>query len=502
MEMEKLSFEISRLLHYGLQRGLIALEDAAYAANRMLAQLHLREFTPQAVEEELPYPAEPLEALCEYAAQAGLIDPDTQDARDQFDTELMNCLMPRPSEVVKKFYDLYREDKQAATDYYYGLSRSSNYIRVDRIEKDRMWTAPTEYGDLVITINLSKPEKDPKAIAAAKNAPQSGYPKCALCRENEGYLGSANQAARGNHRLIPLELGGEPWFLQYSPYVYYNEHCIVLSREHRPMKVSRQSMARLLEFVTRLPHYFVGSNADLPIVGGSILTHDHFQGGHYEFPMAKAPVREKVDFPGFEDVEAGIVHWPMSVIRLRGKEPSRLVDLADKVLTAWREYSDESADILAYTDGTPHNTITPIARRRGEDYELDLVLRNNRTTQEHPLGLFHPHAEYHHIKKENIGLIEVMGLAILPPRLLTETQLLEQALKEPQKAAEIMARPEMEKHQAWYEELKAAGAGEGDTQRAIQESIGVIFGKILGNAGVYKDTEEGREAFRRFCKSL
>ena len=268
------------------------------------------------------------------------------------------------------------------------------------------------------------------------------------------------------------------------------------------MKVSRQSMARLLEFVTLLPHYFVGSNADLPIVGGSILTHDHFQGGHYEFPMAKAPVREKVDFPGFENVEAGIVHWPMSVIRLRGKEPSRLVDLADKVLTAWREYSDESVDILAYTDGTPHNTITPIARRRGEDYELDLVLRNNRTTQEHPLGLFHPHAEYHHIKKENIGLIEVMGLAILPPRLLTETQLLEQALKEPQKAAEIMARPEMEKHQAWYEELKAAGAGEGDTQRAIQESIGVIFGKILGNAGVYKDTEEGREAFRRFCKSL
>lgn len=502
MEMEKLSFEISRLLHYGLQRGLIALEDAAYAANRMLAQLHLREFTPQAVEEELPYPAEPLEALCEYAAQAGLIDPDTQDARDQFDTELMNCLMPRPSEVVKKFYDLYREDKQAATDYYYGLSRSSNYIRVDRIEKDRMWTAPTEYGDLVITINLSKPEKDPKAIAAAKNAPQSGYPKCALCRENEGYLGSANQAARGNHRLIPLTLGDEPWFLQYSPYVYYNEHCIVLSGEHRPMKVSRQSISRLLEFVTLLPHYFVGSNADLPIVGGSILTHDHFQGGQYEFPMAKAPLREELSFQGFEDVQAGIVHWPMSVIRLRSGDRERLVELADKILAAWREYSDESVGILAYTDGTPHNTITPIARRRGEDYELDLVLRNNRTTQEHPLGLFHPHAEYHHIKKENIGLIEVMGLAILPPRLLTETQLLEKALKEPQKAAEIMARPEMEKHQAWYEELKAAGAGEGDTQRAIQESIGVIFGKILGNAGVYKDTEEGREAFRRFCKSL
>ena len=502
MEKPNTNMEISRLLEHGLQRGLIAPEDKAYAANRMLALLGLREFEPQPVEEELHTPVEPLERLCQFAAEAGLIEPDTRDGRDQFDTELMNCLMPRPSQVVREFYSLYEKDKQAATDYYYQLARSSNYIRVDRIEKDRMWTAPTPYGDLVITINLSKPEKDPKAIAAAKNAPQSGYPKCALCRENEGYLGSANQAARGNHRLIPLELGGEPWFLQYSPYVYYNEHCIVLSHEHRPMKVSRQSISRLLEFVTFLPHYFVGSNADLPIVGGSILTHDHFQGGRYEFPMAKAPIREKVCFPGFEDVEAGIVHWPMSVIRLRGKEAQRLVDLADKILTAWREYSDESAEILAYTEGTPHNTITPIARRRGEDYELDLVLRNNRTTPEHPLGLFHPHAEYHHIKKENIGLIEVMGLAILPPRLLTETGLLEQALKDPAQAQEIMARPEMEKHQAWYEELKAAGAGEGDTQRAIQESIGVIFGKILGNAGVYKDTEEGREAFRRFCSSL
>ena len=502
MEKTNTNVEISRLLEYGLQRGLIAPEDKAYAANRMLALLGLREFEPQPVEEELHTPVEPLERLCQFAAEAGLIDPDTRDGRDQFDTELMNCLMPRPSQVVGEFYSLYEKDKQAATDYYYQLARSSNYIRVDRIEKDRMWTAPTPYGDLVITINLSKPEKDPKAIAAAKSAPQSGYPKCALCRENEGYLGSANQAARGNHRLIPLELGGEPWFLQYSPYVYYNEHCIVLSHEHRPMKVSRQSISRLLEFVTFLPHYFVGSNADLPIVGGSILTHDHFQGGRYEFPMAKAPIREKVCFPGFEDVEAGIVHWPMSVIRLRGKEAQRLVDLADKILTAWREYSDESAEILAYTEGTPHNTITPIARRRGEDYELDLVLRNNRTTPEHPLGLFHPHAEYHHIKKENIGLIEVMGLAILPPRLLTETGLLEQALKNPAQAQEIMARPEMEKHQSWYEELKAAGAGEGDTQRAIQESIGVIFGKILGNAGVYKDTEEGREAFRRFCSSL
>jgi len=502
MEMEKLSLQISRLVNYGLQRGLIAQEDKAYAANRMLALLGLREFEPQPVEEELHTPVEPLEALCQYAAEQGIIDPDTRDGRDQFDTELMNCLMPRPSQVVKEFYSLYDQDKEAATDYYYDLARSSNYIRVDRVEKDKMWTAPTPYGDLVITINLSKPEKDPKAIAAAKNAPQSGYPKCALCRENEGYLGSANQAARGNHRLIPLTLGGEDWFLQYSPYVYYNEHCIVLSGEHRPMKVSRQSISRLLEFVTFLPHYFVGSNADLPIVGGSILTHDHFQGGRYEFPMAKAPVREKVSFAGFEDVEAGIVNWPMSVIRLRGSDRERLVDLADKILAAWREYSDESADILAYTGDTPHNTITPIARRRGEDYELDLVLRNNRTTEEHPLGLFHPHAEYHNIKKENIGLIEVMGLAILPARLLAETALLEKALKDPTRSEEIMARPEMEKHQAWFEELKAAGAGEGDTQRKIQESIGATFGKILGNAGVYKDTEEGRAAFRRFCDTL
>ena len=502
MELRELNREMSRLLQYGLQRGLLEREDLPYAANRMLALLGAREFTPQPVEETLPYPREPLERICDWAAEQGLLDPDTRDARDQLDTEVMNCLMPRPSQVVKTFYELYEKDKKAATDYYYDLSRASNYIRVDRVEKDKLWTAPTEYGDLVITINLSKPEKDPKAIAAAKNAPQSGYPKCALCRENEGYLGSANQAARGNHRLIPLELGGEKWFLQYSPYVYYNEHCIVLSSEHRPMKVSRESIARLLEFVTFLPHYFVGSNADLPIVGGSILTHDHFQGGRFEFPMAKAPVGEAVTFPGFEQVEAGIVKWPMSVLRLRSGDREALIDLGDKILQSWRGYSDESAGVLAYSGDTPHNTITPIARRRGEDYELDLVLRNNRTTEEHPLGLFHPHAQYHHIKKENIGLIEVMGLAILPPRLLAETELLEQALKEPAKAQEILARPEMEKHQAWYQELKAAGAGEGDTRRKIQESIGQVFGKILGNAGVFKDTEEGREAFRRFCAQV
>ena len=495
------NLEISRLIEYGIQTALIAPEDRAYAANRLLALLGAGDFSPVPEAQAPRCPAGPLERLCAWAVEQGRLE-DNQDARDQFDTELMACLTPRPSEVAARFQALYQESPQAATDYYYGLSRATNYIRVDRVEKDRLWTAPTPYGDLVVTINLSKPEKDPKAIAAAKNAPKSGYPACALCRENEGYLGSANQAARGNHRLIPLELCGERWFLQYSPYVYYNEHCIVLSEEHRPMKVSRESFQRLLEFVTLLPHYFLGSNADLPIVGGSILTHDHFQGGRYEFPMAKAPLREELVFPGFEDVRAGIVHWPMSVIRLRAGDKARLVELADRILAAWRGYSDESADILAFTGDTPHNTITPIARRRGEDFELDLVLRNNRTTEEPPLGLFHPHSEYHHIKKENIGLIEVMGLAILPPRLLTETELLAQALGEPQKAEEILSRPEMEKHRPWYQELKAKAIPAGEEERAIQESIGEIFGKILGNAGVYKDHEAGRAAFRRFCASL
>ncbi len=502
MSTVDVSFEISRLVQYGLDKGLISPEDEVYAVNRILALLGILVFQKREPGPSLPYPAEPLERLCDWAAEQGKLEPDTRDARDQLDTEIMACLTPRPSEVVKTFYSLYERDKKAATDYYYGLSRASNYIRADRVERDRMWTAPTPYGDLVITINLSKPEKDPKAIAAAKNAPQSGYPKCALCRENEGFLGSRNQAARGNHRLIPLTLCGEQWFLQYSPYVYYNEHCIVLSAEHRPMKVNRASFEHLLDFVSLLPHYFVGSNADLPIVGGSILSHDHFQGGNYEFPMAKAPLREEVRFPGFESVKAGIVRWPMSVLRLRSANREDLVELADRILAKWRGYSDEAEGILAFSGDTPHNTITPIARRRGEEYELDLVLRNNRTTEEHPLGLFHPHAQYHHIKKENIGLIEVMGLAILPPRLLWETELMTEALRTPERTEEIMGRPEMEKHRAWYEELKAAGVAGEAADKAVKDSIGEIFGKILGDAGVYKDTEAGREAFRRFCQSI
>ena len=500
MEKTNTNVEISRLLEYGLQRGLIAPEDKAYAANRMLALLGLREFEPQPVEEELHTPVEPLERLCQFAAEAGLIEPDTRDGRDQFDTELMNCLMPRPSQVVREFYSLYEKDKQAATDYYYQLARSSNYIRVDRIEKDRMWTAPTPYGDLVITINLSKPEKDPKAIAAAKNAPQSGYPKCALCRENEGYLGSANQAARGNHRLIPLELGGEPWFLQYSPYVYYNEHCIVLNSVHTPMKIDEPCFRKLMDFVRQFPHYFVGSNADLPIVGGSILAHDHFQGGRYTFAMEKAPVETPVSIRGFEDVEAGIVKWPLSVLRIRSAEPERLIKLATHALELWRGWTDESAFIFAETDGEPHNTITPIARRRGEDYELDLVLRNNITTEEHPLGVYHPHAELHHIKKENIGLIEVMGLAVLPSRLKAELAAVEEALLS---GADMRANELTASHAEWAEGFaKNYAVTPENVHEIVQHETGLVFSRVLEHAGVYKRTPEGRAAFLRFVEAL
>ena len=504
MEKTNTNVEISRLLEYGLQRGLIAPEDKAYAANRMLALLGLREFEPQPVEEELHTPVEPLERLCQFAAEAGLIEPDTRDGRDQFDTELMNCLMPRPSQVVREFYSLYEKDKQAATDYYYQLARSSNYIRVDRIEKDRMWTAPTPYGDLVITINLSKPEKDPKAIAAAKSAPQSGYPKCALCRENEGYLGSANQAARGNHRLIPLELGGEPWFLQYSPYVYYNEHCIVLSREHRPMKVSRQSMARLLEFVTRLPHYFVGSNADLPIVGGSILSHDHFQGGNHLFPMDRAGVRMELQAPD-QRIQAWVADWPMTCVRLVCPEKEPLIQAADDMLAAWRGYSDPELGILAHTDA-PHNTITPIVRRQGAQWVMNLVLRNNRTDEEHPLGIFHPHSGLHHIKKENIGLIEVMGLFILPGRLLKEMDLCRDYLTG-HRPIEDAPDPEeaVFKHYEWVKELYARAGRPLSREAAwelLQQGIGEKCAQVLADAGVYKADAAGAAGLLRFLNTL
>ena len=431
---------ILELTEYGLVTGLVEPQDKRFTINRLLELFHIDELedevtaayekrtpmTQESAEEALP---QILAEMLDYAAEQMLIPDNTITYRDLFDTKIMSMLVPRPSEVVRRFYDLYeKESPQAATDYFYKLSRDTDYIRRYRVKKDLKWTADTEFGTLDITINLSKPEKDPKAIAAAKLAKQSGYPKCLLCKENEGYAGRINHPARQNHRIIPVTINQSDWFFQYSPYVYYNEHCIVFNANHTPMKIERATFGKLLDFVQQFPHYFVGSNADLPIVGGSILSHDHFQGGHYEFAMAKAPVEREITFKGYEDVKAGIVKWPMSVIRISAADKDRLIDLADKILLAWRGYTDEAAFVYAETDGEPHNTITPIARRRGDAYELDLVLRNNITTEEHPLGVYHPHAKLHHIKKENIGLIEVMGLAVLPARLKDEMADLAQAI--------------------------------------------------------------------------
>ena len=421
--------------------------------------------------------------------------------RDLFDTKIMSLLMPRPGEVIKTFQELYEKDPVEATDYYYKFSRDSDYIRRYRIAKDMKWIAETEYGDLDITINLSKPEKDPKAIAAARTAKQSGYPKCLLCRENEGYAGRVNHPARQNHRIIPVTIQGDTWGFQYSPYVYYNEHCIVFNGQHVPMKIDRNAFCKLFDFVKQFPHYFVGSNADLPIVGGSILSHDHFQGGNYEFAMAKAPVERSFTIKGFEDLEAGIVRWPMSVIRLKGADTERIIDLADLILHHWRGYTDEAAFVYAETDGEPHNTITPIARRRGECFELDLVLRNNITTKEHPLGVYHPHAKHHHIKKENIGLIEVMGLAVLPARLKGEMEELKAAML----AGRNLREDELlKKHADWVEEFsdKYERIDESNIDDILHHEIGLVFMEVLTDSGVYKRNEEGQKAFDRFIASV
>ena len=425
---------------------------------------------------------------------------DGTTSRDLFDTELMGRLTPRPSQVIRAFRTRYEESPEAATDWYYQFSQDTDYILRYRIAKDVKWVAPTPYGDLDITINLSKPEKDPRAIAAAKTAPQGGYPKCQLCRENEGYAGRMNHPARQNHRIIPITIDGKDWFFQYSPYVYYNEHCIVFNGQHVPMKIDRSAFRKLLDFVKQFPHYFVGSNADLPIVGGSILSHDHFQGGRYTFAMEKAPVEKAVSFPGFEDIECGIVKWPMSVIRLRSADDDRLVDLAEKILTTWRGYTDEAAFIFAETDGETHNTITPIARMRDGKFELDLVLRDNITTEEYPLGVYHPHQELHHIKKENIGLIEVMGLAVQPSRLKGELADLADAFVE---GRDIRADETLEKHNHWAEELKTRYTfTKENAMDILQKEVGVVFATVLEHAGVYKCTDEGREAFLRFINSV
>ena len=493
----KIETYIDSLVAYAMNTGLAEPVDHQVLTNRLLDLLHREDYTPsdELLSEDLE---EILSGILDYACEQGLCE-DNITARDIFDTRIMGALTPMPREVIRCFREKYAVSPQEATDWYYTFSCDTDYIRRYRIAKDLRWTYESEYGDLDITINLSKPEKDPKAIAAAKNAPQSGYPKCQLCKENEGYAGRLNHPARANHRIIPITIAGSEWYLQYSPYVYYNEHCIVFNGQHVPMKIDKAAFDKLLDFVTAFPHYFVGSNADLPIVGGSILSHEHFQGGHYTFAMEKAPVETPVHFAGFEDVQAGLVKWPMSVIRLDGEDPKRLSQLAEKILNAWRSYSDEKCGIIAF-DGEPHNTITPIARRRGSLYELDLVLRCNITTEEHPLGVFHPHADKHHIKKENIGLIEVMGLSVLPSRLKSElTDLAEKIVS----GADLRGDPIQSKHADWVEELKKRYIfTEENAMATLMQETGRVFTQVLEDAGVYKRTPEGKDAFLRFVEAV
>lgn len=496
--------EILWLAEYGVANGLIEEADRIYTVNRLLELFKMdapQEEEPLLIPCDNEHLVKVLEKMNDYAAAHGMLEENTVTYRDLFDTKIMGLLTPRPSEVIRVFEQKKAESTEAATDYFYHLCRNTNYIRTDRVSRDRKWKVASEYGDIDITINLSKPEKDPKAIAAAKQMKQSGYPKCQLCMENEGYAGRTNHPARQNLRIIPLTINQEPWGFQYSPYVYYNEHCIVLNQKHTPMKIDRACFVKLLDFVEQFPHYFLGSNADLPIVGGSILTHDHFQGGHYTFAMAKAEIETPVVFRGFEDVQAGIVKWPMSVLRIRSEKKERLVDLAEKILKVWRGYSDEASAIFAETEGEPHNTITPIARVRESKFELDLVLRNNLTTKEHPLGLYHPHSELHHIKKENIGLIEVMGLAVLPARLKTELEEVKQCLITGKKVSETEA---IAVHGSWAEELieKYKTFDKENIDAIIEQEVGAVFVQVLEHAGVYKRTEEGKTAFLKFVDTV
>ena len=491
---------IKKLVTYGMETGLISEEEKIYSTNLILDVLKLDDYEEPEENYEKVELEPVLKELLDYAVEKGLIE-DSVVYRDLFDTRLMNCLMPRPSQVIKAFKEKYAASPKEATDYYYKLSRDSDYIRRYRVCKDMKWVTKTEYGDIDITINLSKPEKDPKAIAAAKLAKQSGYPKCQLCRENEGYAGRTNHPARENHRIIPITINGGQWGFQYSPYVYYNEHCIVFNGQHVPMKVERATFVKLFDFIKLFPHYFIGSNADLPIVGGSILSHDHFQGGNYEFAMAKAPVEREFTVKGYEDVKAGIVKWPLSVIRLSCTDEKKIIDLADHILKAWRGYTDEEAYVFAETDGEPHNTITPIARKRGDMYELDLALRNNITTPECPLGLYHPHNELHHIKKENIGLIEVMGLAVLPSRLKEEMEILSDYIVD---GKDIRSNEKIEKHADWVDEFrpKYPVINAGNVDAVLKEEIGIVFKKVLEDAGVFKRDVKGQAAFDRFTGSL
>lgn len=510
---------IAKLVAYGLETGLIENEDAIYAQNRVLDVLSLSAYEgPEPPAEKgdagngdsahakpgarTSAELEPiLKVILDYAAANGLLEADSVTYRDLFDTKIMDCLTPRPSEVIAKFRSLYENDVRLATDWYYKFSQDTDYIRRYRIAKDVRWVAHTGYGALDVTINLSKPEKDPKAIAAALAQKQVSYPKCQLCAENVGYAGRANHPARNSHRTIPMTIRGDEWYLQYSPYVYYNEHCIAFHSDHHPMVIDRAAFDKLFDFIKIFPHYFIGSNADLPIVGGSILTHEHFQGGNYEFAMARAKALTSFAYAEYPDVEAEIVKWPMSVIRLRGKDTDRITELGGKILDSWRAYSDEKADVLAHTDGVPHNTITPIARMNGKLFEIDLVLRNNRTTAEHPDGLFHPHREHHHIKKENIGLIEVMGLAILPARLLTELEDVKRCILSRGDATKIES---LAKHADWIADILARrkDIDASNVDSILKEEVGLVFTEILEQAGVFKQTEKGIEAFTRFARSV
>lgn len=492
---------VKKLVQYGVETGLVSGDERVYATNLILDLFHEEEYEEPAGDCENIDLEEVLAELLDEAAARGLLESNSVVYRDLFDVRIMNCLVPRPAQVIRTFWEKYAISPEAATDYFYKFSQDTDYIRRYRIKKDMRWAVDSEYGAIDISINLSKPEKDPKAIAAARLAKQSGYPKCLLCRENEGYAGRVNHPGRLNHRIIPITINDSEWGFQYSPYVYYNEHCIVFCGQHIPMKIDRTTFKKLFDFVKMFPHYFLGSNADLPIVGGSVLSHDHYQGGHYTFAMEKAAIEKAFVVPGYEDVEAGIVKWPLSVIRLRSRNEQRIIDLADHILQAWRGYTDEAAVILAETDGEAHNTITPIARKKGDFYELDLTLRNNLTTEECPLGLYHPHAEYHHIKKENIGLIEVMGLAVLPARLKQEMEKLGDYILE---GKDIRADEELEKHADWVEGFlpSYAEVTKENVQDILKQEIGRVFVKVLEDAGVYKCDEDGRAAFMRFINTL
>ena len=498
--MKDINSLIAQLVQYGKEKGLVAKEDEIYTINRLLEILHLDEYKETVCEEEMKL-EDILAQIMDWAYENGVMQENSVVYRDLFDTKLMGALVPAPSVVIKKFRELYKESPKKATDFYYDFSCNTDYIRRYRIAKDRKWKAETEYGTLDITINLSKPEKDPKAIAAAKNAKQSAYPKCLLCKENEGYAGRIDHPARQSHRIMPVEIDGKPWGFQYSPYVYYNEHCILFNKEHTPMKIDESAFRKLLDFIRQFPHYFIGSNADLPIVGGSILAHEHFQGGHYEFAMERAGIKKEITIPGFEQIEAGIVNWPMSVIRIRHTDAGLLVKAASHILESWRKYTDEDFFIYAQTDGEPHNTITPIARMRDGKYEFDLVLRNNITTKEHPLGVFHPHQELHHIKKENIGLIEVMGLAVLPARLKNEMKRLGEFIVA---GKDISSDEELAKHADWLETFIGSydSVTQENVEEILQKEIGEVFKKVLEHAGVYKNTKQGMEGFMRFISGL